>query len=88
MGSLIEVVNILGSWFYGTILGVFLCAFYLPKAGSNAVFWSAILAEGLVIYLWKQDLMAFLWLNVVGCLTVIILAFIFSLGNKSTNHLS
>lgn len=82
MGSLIEVVNILGSWFYGTILGVFLCAFYLPRAGSNAVFWSAILAEGLVIYLWKQDLMAFLWLNVVGCLTVILFAFLFSVNTK------
>ncbi len=84
MGSLIEVVNILGSWFYGTILGIFLCAFYVPKAQSNAVFWSAILAEGIVIYLWKQDLMAFLWLNVVGCLLVIALTFLLSNLKKST----
>ncbi|MEY2793717.1 MAG: hypothetical protein RJA76_1709, partial [Bacteroidota bacterium] len=84
MGSLIEVVNILGSWFYGTILGVFLCAFYLPKATSNAVFWSAILAECIVIYLWNREIMAFLWLNVVGCLMVLILTFLLSIFQKST----
>lgn len=82
MGSLIEVVNILGSWFYGTILGIFLCAFYLKSAKSNAVFWSAILAESVVIYLWKQEVMAFLWLNVVGCLFVVLFTFLFSLGKK------
>ncbi|RVU24727.1 sodium:solute symporter [Sandaracinomonas limnophila] len=78
MGSLIEVVNILGSWFYGTILGVFLCAFYLPKTNGNSVFYAAILAEAAVIYLWKIDAMAFLWLNVVGCLLVLLLATVFS----------
>ncbi|MHA8065590.1 sodium:solute symporter [Aquirufa sp. ROCK2-A2] len=74
MGSLIEVVNILGSWFYGTILGVFLCAFYLPKTKGTEVFWAAIMAEIIVIYAWKIDLMAFLWLNVLGCLLVILFA--------------
>jgi Na+/proline symporter len=76
MGSLIEVVNILGSWFYGTILGVFLCAFYLPKTKGNHVFWAALLAEAFVIYAWKVDLMAFLWLNVLGCLLVMIFSLI------------
>lgn len=79
MGSLIEVVNILGSWFYGTILGVFLCAFYLPKTKGSHVFWAAIIAELIVIYAWKIDLMAFLWLNVLGCLLVIIFAKVFSM---------
>lgn len=79
MGSLIEVVNILGSWFYGTILGVFLCAFYLPKTKGTHVFWAAIIAELIVIYAWKIDLMAFLWLNVLGCLLVIIFAKAFSM---------
>ena len=76
MGSLIEVVNILGSWFYGTILGVFLCAFYLPKTKGSHVFWAALLAEAFVIYAWKVDLMAFLWLNVLGCLLVMIFSLI------------
>jgi SSS family transporter len=83
MGSLIEVVNILGSWFYGTILGVFLCAFYLPRTNGNQVFWAALLAEGIVIYAWYIDLMAFLWLNVVGCLLVMAFAGMASLINPS-----
>lgn len=83
MGSLIEVVNILGSWFYGTILGVFLCAFYLPRTNGNQVFWAALLAEAIVIYAWYIDLMAFLWLNVVGCLLVMTFAGIASIINPS-----
>jgi SSS family transporter len=83
MGSLIEVVNILGSWFYGTILGVFLCAFYLPQTNGNQVFWAALLAEAIVIYAWYIDLMAFLWLNVVGCLLVMTFAGLASLVNPS-----
>jgi Na+/proline symporter len=82
MGSLIEVVNILGSWFYGTILGVFLCAFYLPKTKGSHVFWAALLAEAFVIYAWKVDLMAFLWLNVLGCLLVMIFALLFYFFSK------
>jgi Na+/proline symporter len=78
MGSLIEVVNILGSWFYGTILGIFLCAFYLPKTTGSQVFWAAIFTEAFVIYAWKIDLMAFLWLNVLGCLMVMTLAIVFN----------
>ena len=78
MGSLIEVVNILGSWFYGTILGIFLCAFYLPKTQGKHVFWSAILAEIIVIVAWKYELMAFLWLNVLGCLLVMIFSSVLS----------
>ncbi|MEY2895197.1 MAG: hypothetical protein RIS42_916 [Bacteroidota bacterium] len=84
MGSLIEVVNILGSWFYGTILGVFLCAFYLPRTSGNQVFWSAIVAEAFVIYAWYIDLMAFLWLNVLGCLLVMAFAGISSMLSPST----
>jgi SSS family transporter len=76
MGSLIEVVNILGSWFYGTILGIFLCAFYLPDTCGKHVFWSALLAEVIVIVAWYYDVMAFLWLNVLGCLLVMLFSFV------------
>jgi Na+/proline symporter len=79
MGSLIEVVNILGSWFYGTILGIFLCAFYLPKTTGTQVFIAALIAEAFVIYAWKVEWMAFLWLNVLGCLLVMAIAFLLSL---------
>ncbi len=71
MGSLIEAVNILGSLFYGTVLGVFVVAFYLKKIGSNATFWAAVLAELLVVLCWWVDLTAFLWLNLIGCVAVV-----------------
>ena len=85
IGSLIEAVNILGSWFYGTILGVFLVAFYFKNVKGDAVFWAALVAEALVIYCWKIDLTAFLWLNLIGCVLVILLSLVFSLfRNKAT----
>jgi SSS family transporter len=80
IGSLIEAVNILGSWFYGTILGVFLVAFYFKSVKSNAVFLAAIIAEAIVIYAWWIDLTAFLWLNLIGCVAVILIAGILNLG--------
>lgn len=76
LGNLIEAVNILGSLFYGTILGIFLVAFYFKKVKSNAVFYSALLAEVFVVIAWLIDLSAFLWLNVIGCLLVIIFSFV------------
>jgi Na+/proline symporter len=72
VSSLVELVNILGSWFYGTILGIFLVAFYVKSIKGTAVFWAAILAEILVIAVYQFDIMAFLWLNVLGCLLVIL----------------
>jgi SSS family transporter len=74
MGSLIEAVNVLGSLFYGTVLGVFLVAFYFKKLGAKATFWAAVGAELLVVLFWWLDLTAFLWLNLIGCVLVIGLA--------------
>jgi SSS family solute:Na+ symporter len=79
LGSLIEAVNILGSLFYGTILGIFLVAFYLPRVGGTAVFIAALLAEAAVIYCFASTRLAFLWYNVVGCLLVVLLALALSL---------
>lgn len=76
LGNLIEAVNILGSLFYGTILGIFLVAFYLKKVSGSAVFYAALIAEALVVAVWLADVMAFLWLNVVGCALVVVLALI------------
>lgn len=70
--SLIEAVNILGSWFYGTILGIFLVAFYLKKVKGDAVFIAALLAEVLVITVYLLKIMSFLWLNVIGAVAVIL----------------
>lgn len=76
LGNLIEAVNILGSLFYGTILGIFLVAFYLKKISGTAVFIAALIAEAFIVYAWMVDLTAFLWLNVIGCLAVMLFAMI------------
>jgi hypothetical protein len=75
--SLIEAVNILGSWFYGVILGVFLVAFFCKKiTNGNAVFWAAVITEVMVITIYiltrvKIINMGFLWLNPIGAFGVI-----------------
>jgi len=76
LGSLIEAVNILGSLVYGTILGIFLVAFYFKKIGGNASFYAALVAELIVLYCYLFTSIPFLWYNVIGCLSVIILALI------------
>lgn len=76
LGNLIEAVNILGSLFYGTILGIFVTAFYLKNIKGNAVFIAAIIAECFVVFAWLYDLTAFLWLNVIGCLLVMGFAYL------------
>ncbi len=79
LGNLIEVVNILGSLFYGTILGIFVVAFYFKRIGGWAVFYAAILAEIFVAVSWWIELTAFLWLNVIGCLLVVLFSIIFQI---------
>jgi SSS family solute:Na+ symporter len=75
--SLIEAVNILGSLFYGVILGVFIVAFFFPRVkNGNAVFWGAVLGEMLVLTVYiltklKVFSMGFLWLNPIGVIGVI-----------------
>ena len=76
LGSLIEAVNILGSLVYGTILGIFLVAFYTNKISGNSVFVSAVVAEAVVIYSFAFTSIPFLWYNVIGCVIVIVLSFI------------
>ena len=83
--NLIQAVNLLGSLFYGTILGIFIVAFYLKQIQSNAVFYSAILAEVFVIIIhllnhyeiapnWLE--MGYLWYNVIGCFLVVFFGFL------------
>lgn len=71
--SLIEAVNILGSLFYGVILGIFLVAFWIKKVKANAIFFAAVLSELMVILIFYLDIISFLWLNVIGALLVILL---------------
>lgn len=71
MGSMIEAVNILGSLFYGVILGIFIVAFYCKHIGAKATFYAAIVSEICVVAVWYFNLTAFLWFNVIGCLLVV-----------------
>ncbi|MCP9768213.1 sodium:solute symporter [Lacihabitans sp. LS3-19] len=69
--SMIELVNILGSWFYGIILGIFIVAFYFKSIKAKPIFFAAILAQILIILIWKSEIVAFLWLNPIGVLLVL-----------------
>lgn len=74
LGSLIEVVNVLGSWFYGVTLGIFMVAFYLKRVGGTATFWAAIAAEAVVLAMYGTEQVSFLWLNAIGCVLVVVFA--------------
>jgi len=71
LGSLVEAVNILGSIFYGTILGIFLLAFYFKRVQGTAVFIGAVVGEAAVVFCYTSTDISFLWYNVVGCLVTI-----------------
>ena len=74
--NLIQLVNIIGSIFYGTILGIFLIAIFVKKIGSNPVFFAAIISELIVITLYYLDFFGYLWLNVIGTFLTISISFI------------
>lgn len=70
--SLIETVNILGSLFYGVILGIFLVAFWIRYIKANALFYGAIISEILIFIIYRQEVISFLWLNLIGAALVIL----------------
>lgn len=68
--NLIQLVNIIGSIFYGNILGIFLLAFFVKYVKSNAVFVAALITQVIVIVGYMYDWMPYLWLNLFGCMLV------------------
>lgn len=74
--NLIQLVNIIGSVFYGTILGVFLIAIFIKQVKGKAAFWAAIISEAVIILLFIVDVVSFLWLNVIGVVLTVILGLI------------
>jgi len=68
--NLIQLVNIIGSIFYGNVLGIFLLAFFIKFVKSRATFIAALITQVVIIYVWWIDLMPYLWLNLVGCALV------------------
>ena len=83
--NLIQLVNIIGSIFYGNVLGIFLLAFFIKYVQSTSVFIAALITQFFIIYFWYIDLMPYLWLNVVGCSLVMFIAILiqFSVKNKT-----
>jgi SSS family transporter len=71
MGSLIEAVNVMGSLFYGGMLGVFALAFFFPRATANGAFIGALAGEAAIFTLHFTGATSFLWYNVIGCMVVI-----------------
>lgn len=74
--NLIQLVNIIGSIFYGNVLGIFLLAFFIKYVKSNAVFIAALITQAIVVVLWLYDVMPYLWLNLAGCGLVMMIAFL------------
>lgn len=72
--NLIQLVNIIGSIFYGTVLGIFLVGFYIKYIRAKAIFWGAIITQLLIFYIFYLDIVSFLWLNFIGALMTIIIA--------------
>ena len=74
--NLIQLVNIIGSIFYGNILGIFLLAFFIKIVKGNAVFIAALITQIIIIIVYFNDLLPYLWLNLLGCVLVMVIAFI------------
>ena len=74
--NLIQLVNIIGSIFYGNILGIFLLAFFIKFVKSTPVFIAALITQAIIVFIWWMDWMPYLWLNLVGCVLVMLIAII------------
>lgn len=82
--NLIEAVNILGSLFYGTILGVFIVGLFIRFVKARAAFISSLIAQSLVLFMYfaLQEHVAYLWYNVISCASIIVLSILLSLPIK------
>ncbi|CAA0201271.1 sodium:solute symporter [Tenacibaculum maritimum] len=80
--NLIQLVNIIGSIFYGNVLGIFLLAFFVKFVKGNAVFIAAIITQILIVLVWYVDWLPYLWLNLLGCVLVMGIATCIQLFQK------
>ena len=86
--NLIQLVNIVGSVFYGTVLGIFLVGFYIKYVKARAIFWGAIVSQLTIFYIFYLDIVSFLWLNFIGALltTAFSILFQFFIFRKTISH--
>ncbi|WP_407268991.1 sodium:solute symporter [Tenacibaculum maritimum] len=83
--NLIQLVNIIGSIFYGNVLGIFLLAFFVKFVKGNAVFIAAIITQILIVLVWYVDWLPYLWLNLLGCVLVMGIATCIQLFQKKAS---
>ncbi|RKH47902.1 sodium:solute symporter [Corallococcus sicarius] len=76
LDNLIQAINILGSIFYGTVLGIFLVAFFVKRVRGHAVFAAAVISQATVIALYFLSDVGYLWFNVIGCALVMVLSLV------------
>ncbi len=74
--NLIQLVNIIGSIFYGTVLGIFLVGFYIKFVQAKAIFWGAVISQLLIFYIYYLEVVSFLWLNFIGAMLTLVLSII------------
>ena len=86
LGSLIEVVNMLGSLFYGGLLGVFMLAFYFPRVKGTAAFWGVLAGEAVIFAFRFGTEVAFLWFNVIGSVVVVVTALILTFFDQAASR--
>jgi hypothetical protein len=83
--NLIELVNIIGSIFYGTILGIFIVAFFFKNLKGNEVFWSACISQILIFIIYFFVDIGYLWLNFIGTFSTIMFSFVLNYFYKTVN---
>lgn len=84
--NLIQLVNIVGSIFYGTVLGIFLVGFYIKYVKANAIFYAAVFSQFTIFYIYYLDVVSFLWLNFIGAMLTLVLSVVLQrLFPKTTN---
>jgi Na+/proline symporter len=85
LGSLVEAVNQVGSYFYPVLLGVFSLAFFFKRVRGPAAFWAMLTGEAAIIACSLFTHIAFLWFNVIGTVVVVIAGLVFSIGDRKTH---
>jgi solute:Na+ symporter, SSS family len=84
--NLIQLVNIIGSVFYGTVLGIFLVGFYIKSIKANAIFWGAVISQCIIFYIFYLDIVSFLWLNFIGAMLTIVISLLIEIGFKNKKN--
>ena len=80
--NLIQLVNIIGSVFYGTVLGIFLVGFYIKFVKAKSIFYSAVISQLTIFYIYYLDIVSFLWLNFIGAMLTILISMFFQMMFK------